>query len=144
VFIYLPQVVILHTFVCLFLKILFEGGFSIRSSEVPNWLGKPSFLFPRNSDTPQTERYGVRTRWRRDFLDPSVPVPRPTLSSVQRVPVSFPGVQRPGRGDDYLTPSSVAVEYGWTSTSASRQCVLGITGELRFSPRNGRWKHLEF
>jgi hypothetical protein len=53
---------------------------------------------------------GIESRWGRDFPHQSRPALGPTQPPVQWVPVSFPGVKRPGRGVDQPPSSSARVK----------------------------------
>jgi len=53
---------------------------------------------------------GIEYRWGRDFPHPERPALGPTQPPVQGYWISFPAVQRRGRGVDHQTPASVKVK----------------------------------
>jgi hypothetical protein len=56
------------------------------------------------------DRPGIESRWRRDFPHPSRADLGPTLTSYPMGTVEFPGVKRPGRGDNHSLLSSAEVK----------------------------------
>jgi hypothetical protein len=55
---------------------------------------------------------GIEYRWGRDFLHSNRPTLGLTQPPVQGYWVSFPAVQRPGRGVEHQTPVSAKVKEG--------------------------------
>ena len=56
------------------------------------------------------ESPGMKSRWGRDFPQPSRPALGPTQPPIQGYRVSFPGVKRPGLGVDHPPSSSAEVK----------------------------------
>ena len=80
----------------------------------------------------RTTRYGLdgpgfESRWGRDFPHPSTTAPTPTQPPVQWVPWLFSGVKAAGAWRWPPTPSSCEARDGWSYTSNSSQCLLGMS-----------------
>ena len=87
---------------------LFSKGLKINSNYIKIFVG-------RDSSVCIATRYGmdgpgIESWFGRDFPHLSRPTLGPTQPSMQWVPGSFPGVKRPGRGVDHLSPSSAEVK----------------------------------